>query len=71
MPAELIFSQKPIMLVEQSIVSWLALLRQDEINREDLLTLRIQQLERRPGNIEVARSHLKSAQLKNREAFDQ
>jgi hypothetical protein len=41
MPAELIFGRKPIMPVERSIVSWLALPWQDEINREDLLALRI------------------------------
>ena len=41
MPTELIFKQKPILPVEQSIVSWLALPWQDEISREDLLALRI------------------------------
>jgi hypothetical protein len=41
MPAELIFGQKPIMPIEQNIVSWLALAWQDEISREELLDLRI------------------------------
>ena len=71
MPAELIFGQKPIMPVEQSIVSWLALPWQEEISREELLALRIRQLERRADDIEVAKSHLKSARLINKEAFDQ
>jgi hypothetical protein len=48
LPAELIFGQKPIMPVERSIVSWLALPWQDEIIREYLLALQIRQLERRP-----------------------
>ena len=61
MPAELIFEQKPIMSVEQSIVSWLALPWQDEISEEDLLALRIQQLEQKPEDIEVAKSMLKNA----------
>jgi hypothetical protein len=69
--AELIFGQKPIMLVEQSIVSWLALPWQDEITKEDLLAFRIQQFEQRPDDIEVVVSRLKSARLKNKEAFDQ
>ena len=54
MPAELMFGQKPIMPVEQSIIIWFALPWQDEISREDLLALRIRQLER-----------LKNARLKN------
>ena len=49
MPTELIFGQKPIMPVEQSIVSWSALPWQDEISREDLLALRIWQLESAPN----------------------
>jgi hypothetical protein len=59
------------MPVEQSIVSWLALTWQDEINKEDFLALRIRQLERRPDDIEAAISRLKSVWLKNKEAFDQ
>ena len=71
MPAELIFGQKPIMPIEQSIVSWLALPWQDEISREELLALRIRQLERREDDIEAAKARLKTARLKNKEAFDQ
>jgi hypothetical protein len=45
MPIKLIFGQKPIMPIEESIVSSLALPWQDEISREELLALRIRQLE--------------------------
>jgi hypothetical protein len=41
MPTELIFGQKPIMPMHQSIVSSLALPWQDEISRKELLALRI------------------------------
>ena len=70
MPAELIFGQKPIMPVEQSIISWFALPWQDEISREDLLALRIRQLERNLEDVEVAKARLKNARLKNKKDFD-
>ena len=70
MPTELIFGQKPIMPVEQSIISWLALPWQEEISREELLALRIRQLERRTEDIEIAKARLKDARLKNKKAFD-
>jgi hypothetical protein len=70
MQAELIFGQKPIMLVERSIVLWLALPWQDEISREDLLALRIWQLEQRSEDIEVPIIRLKNARLKNKEDFN-
>ena len=69
MPAKLIFGQTPIMPIEQSIVSWLALPWQDEICREELLVLQIRQLEQREDDIEAAKARLKTARLKN-EAFD-
>jgi hypothetical protein len=70
MPAELIFGQKPIMPVEQSIISWLALLWQEEVSREELLALRIRQLERRTEVIEVAKAQLKNVRLKNKKDFE-
>jgi hypothetical protein len=70
MPAELIFEQKPIMSVEQSILSWLALPWQDEISREDLLALRIRQLEQRTEDIEVSKAQLKDTRLKNKKDID-
>ena len=38
--------------------------------REDLLALRIQQLERRQEDIDIATNRLKNARLKNKESFD-
>ena len=58
------------MPVEQSIVSWLALPWQDEISREDLLALRIRQLEQKSENREVAKARLKNARLKKKKDFD-
>jgi hypothetical protein len=55
------------MPVEQSIVSWMALPWQHEISREDLLALRIRQLEQRTEDIEVARARLKDARLENKD----
>ena len=40
------------------------------MNREDLLALRIRQLERRPKDIEIAMMRLKEARLKNKDRFD-
>ena len=59
MSGKLIFRQKPVMLIEQTIALWLALPWQDEMTREDLLALRIQQLEWRPEDIEIAKARLK------------
>ena len=48
MPAELILGQKPIMPIEESIMSWTSIPWREEASREELLALRIRQLERRP-----------------------
>ena len=70
MPAELILGQKPIMPVEESIMSWTSIPWREELSREALLALRIQQLERRPEDIELAAQRLKEARLKNKIRFD-
>ena len=70
MPAELILGQKPIMTIEQSVTSWTALPWQEEMSREDLLATRIQQLERRPEDVELAIERLCEARLKNKENFN-
>jgi hypothetical protein len=41
------------------------------MSREELLALRIRQLERREDDIEAAKARLKITRLKNKEAFDQ
>ena len=40
------------------------------MTREDLLALRIQQLERRLEDIEIAKTQLKEARLKSKKQFD-
>ena len=52
MPAELIYGQKSIMPMERTISSWATVDWKDEMSREVLLVARIQQLERRPEDVE-------------------
>ena len=40
------------------------------MSREDLLATRIQQLERRPKDVELAIERLREARLRNKENFD-
>ena len=69
-PAELMFGQKPIMSVEWTIASWMEIDWANKMNREELLVIRIRQLERRPGNMERAKAKLHEAREKNKEWFD-
>ena len=43
---------------------------QEEMSREGLLATRIQQLERRPEDVELGIERLHQARLKNKENFD-
>ena len=52
MLAELMFGQNPIMSVEQTITSWVAVNWANEMSREELLTTRMGQLERWPEDME-------------------
>ena len=70
MSAELMLGQKPIMPIEQSVTSWTSLPWQEEMSWEDLLATRIQQLERKPEDDELAIERLRQARLKNKENFD-
>lgn len=70
MPAELMFGQKPVMPIEEVVPTWNVLPWEDDLSREDLLALRIRQLERKPEDIEVAIKRLKEAREKNKERFD-
>ena len=54
MPTELMYGQKPIMLVERTIASWMAFDWANEMSREELLVAHIRQLERRPEDVERA-----------------
>ena len=70
MPTELMYGQKPVMPIEETIPTWNVLPWQDGLSREELLALRIRQLERRPEDIEAVKERLKSARLKNKDYFD-
>ena len=70
MPIELMLGQKPIMPVEDKVPTWVFLDWKDDITRERLLELRIQQLERLPEDQKIALEKLKAARLSNKERFD-
>ena len=70
MPAELMFGQKPIMPMEQTISSWATVDWRDEMSREELLAARIRQLERRPEDVEQAAEKLWMARIRNKARFD-
>ena len=66
MPAELMYGQKPIMPMERTISLWVAVDWRDEMSREELLVARIQQLERRPEDVERAKAKLHAARARNK-----
>lgn len=70
MPVELMHGQKPLMPGEQSVPTWIFLSWEDDISREKLLELRIQQLTRLPEDHQMALEKLKAARLSNKERFD-
>ncbi|KAL3682400.1 hypothetical protein R1sor_000422 [Riccia sorocarpa] len=70
MPVELILGQKPIMPIEDNVLSWVSLPWEDGIDRETLLALRTRQLERREEDLADAQEKLKQARLKNKLRFD-
>ena len=70
MPAELMYGQKPVMPIEEVVPTWGVLPWEDGLSREELLALRIRQLERRPEDIEIAIKRLKDAREKNKDRFD-
>ncbi|KAL3686249.1 hypothetical protein R1sor_004271 [Riccia sorocarpa] len=70
MPAELVQGQKPIMLVEEQVPTWSVLPWADNLTREELLELRIRQLEQRDEDVWTALERLKEARLSNKDRFD-
>ena len=58
------------MPIEEVIPTWSILPWEDGLSREDLLALKIRQLEWRPENIEIAIKKLKEAIEKNKVTFD-
>ena len=70
MPFELMYGQKPIMPTEETILSWSSIPWMEDMEHEDLLALRIRQLERRQEDVDKAVERLKKARLKSKEQFD-
>ena len=70
MSAELIYGQKPIMPIEQSILSWSTFPWYEGMTREELLALRIRQLERRDKDVATVVNRLQKARLANKKLFD-
>ena len=70
MPSELLFGQKPIMPTERMIPTWGVLPWEDQMEREDLLAIRIRQLENRPEDIAEAARRQREVRLKNKDRFD-
>ena len=70
MPAELMYGQKPVMPIEETITSWVAMPWENEMSKEELLATRIRQLERRPEDLELAKERLEAARIKNKARFD-
>ena len=70
MPAELMYEQKPLMPIEKTIPSGVAIPWENEMNREELLVARIRQLERRHEDLEHAQKIMEVAQVKNKIWFD-
>ena len=62
MPVELILGQKPIMLIEESILSWVTIPWREEIS--------IEQHQRQPEDIEKAAQRLKEGRQRNKVRFD-
>ena len=61
MPFELMYGQKQIMPIEETIISWMNLPWEIDLTREELLALRIRQLLRQQEDIEQAKLELKEA----------
>ena len=70
MPTELMYGQKPVMPIEKTITSWVAIPWENEMSREELLAARIRQLERRPQDLEHAQKIMEVARVKNKIRFD-
>ena len=66
MPAELMYGQKPVMPIERTITSWVAIPWENKMSREQLLAARIRQLERRPEDLENAQKIIETAHVKNK-----
>ena len=64
------YGQKPIMPVEWTIVSWMAIDWANKMSREELLASCIHQLEQRSKDVERATARVKEARIRNKARFD-
>ena len=71
MPMELMTGQTPIMPTEAKVTTWGTLPWKTEMSREELLTVRIRQLEGREEDIAEAARRQHEARLRNKQRFDQ
>jgi hypothetical protein len=71
-PAELMTRQTPVMPTETAIATWAVLPWREEMNREELLAIRIRQLEGRSEDVAVAEAirWQREARLWNKHRFD-
>ncbi|KAH7281034.1 hypothetical protein KP509_36G026700 [Ceratopteris richardii] len=70
MSADLMYCQKPSFPVHTEILTWTMLPWEDNLFTEDLLALRIQQLEQAYKRLEETVAKLKDSRLKNKKYFD-
>ena len=70
MPIELMTGQRPMMPIEEKIATWAMLPWESEMSREDLLAVRIRQLQCQAEDVEKAAEKLKEARIKNKARFD-
>ena len=70
MPIELMTGQSPVMPTEKSITTWSVLPWKEEMSREDLLAIRIRQLEERSEDVELAVQRQQNARFNNKPRFD-
>ena len=70
MPAELMIGQAPVMPTETAIATWTMLPWKEEMSREDLLVIRIRQLQGRPEDIAEATCRQQEARLWNKSRFE-
>ena len=70
MSDELIYGQKPIMPIEQSILSWSNLPWYEGMIGEELLALQIRQLDKREEDVATAVNWLQQSRLEYRKLFD-
>ena len=62
--------QAPVMLTETAIATWTMLPWKEEMSREELLAVRIRQLEGRPEDIAEAIRRQQEARFRNKSRFD-